>query len=332
MSIYSFLRGGIYDSAAGHALFAERFRAACCRTIDQPRVPRTGAIGTVARHDVSYNVGAQDAQNSFSPPHSATGFEERVSHHLWTAPTSEPADALRQLTGVTWMRARRKGRFDPMLKRLLSTVLVLSAVLFFAACAFAEHFAHFNEFYNEKVVCQRAGGARTCDVVGSGRYHVFMKLDVDLLTVNPDEIDGETSFYLLVADHPFVVTPSDDPKWKAGKKSFKVTVDDAVVFGDGAVVSVKWNARFIRASVTGRTTGPDVVVFANLGNSGPISDSTYLCIVIDTAVPVDLCAQNRGSQFYYTGKAHTKTVTKGGESFDISKISVKGKGTMVQGP
>ncbi len=225
-----------------------------------------------------------------------------------------------------------------MLKRLLSTVLVVPAMLLVAQGAFAQgvtgkHVATYKEGYLEQVVCQRGGGAVTCNEIPSGRYKAFMQLDLSQLPdVDVAQIAADTTFDVEVAGHILTtVTPSLDPRWRAGKRAFKATTEDGA--GDNAIVSVIWNAKKLLVAVDGFISvfDPDPVVVDNLGLTGLISGTTDVCVEINTGTPVRLCAQNGNDLFTYQGKAVTRTIGRGGDVFEISRITVEAKGNMIEG-
>ncbi len=225
-----------------------------------------------------------------------------------------------------------------MLKRLLSTVLVVPAMLLVAQGALAQgvtgkHVATYKEGYLEQVVCQRGGGAVTCNEIPSGRYKAFMQLDLSQLPdVDVAQIAADTTFDVEVAGHILTtVTPSLDPRWRAGKRAFKATTEDGA--GDNAIVSVIWNAKKLLVAVDGFISvfDPDPVVVDNLGLTGLISGTTDVCVEINTGTPVRLCAQNGNDLFTYQGKAVTRTIGRGGDVFEISRITVEAKGSMIKG-
>jgi hypothetical protein len=204
---------------------------------------------------------------------------------------------------------------------------------------FAADSLNFTESYGQKVPCEKycynydegykgyGGGGDCyyyCDVEDSGKFKIVAKVSLAGIDIK-NQLNKSTSFAIQFSDFSSQNVLGDDKNYTSGKTSAKFLYYDT--YYDSTVcylkISLKWNSKQLTVTVEGKT--PDWGVNPILANdylgeeSGPINNSAIAKVNFSTLQAL--------FDVSITGKVTTKTVVKHGEEFEVSNISLKGKGT-----
>ena len=216
---------------------------------------------------------------------------------------------------------------------LIVFVLWMSVFLFVVGKGFAADSLSFTESYKQKAACVRIEGERFCDVADNGKFKVTAK--ISLSEIDIDQFNEDTYFSIELAGFFFEAVLGDDPDYTPGVKRAKFVysnefvdpITEEISTPDYLVVSLKWTTKRLTVTISGKTAPYfflDPILAGNYvgGQTGPIEDITSAAVNFsgedfEVFSPFDV---------NITGKVKTSTVVKGEEEFDVSTISLKGKG------
>jgi hypothetical protein len=219
---------------------------------------------------------------------------------------------------------------------LIVFVLWMSVFPLVVGKGFAADSLSFSESYKQKAACVNIEGEQFCGVADTGKFKISAKISLSGIDIN--QFNEETYLSIELAGFFFEAILGDDPDYTPGVKHAKFVYSDEFVDPiteeisniDYLVVSLKWTNNHLTVTASGKTAPYFFINSILAGNyvgveTGPIED------VVDAAV------DSLGEDFEVfvvfdiniTGKVTTKTVHKGEEDFDVSTISLKGKGIPV---
>jgi hypothetical protein len=219
---------------------------------------------------------------------------------------------------------------------LIVFVLWVSVFPLVVGKGFAADSLSFSESYKQKAACVKIEGERFCDVADTGKFKISAKISLSGIDIN--QFNEETYLSIEFAGFFFEAILGDDPDYTPGVKPGKFVYSDEFVDPiteeisnvDYLVVSLKWTNKQLTVTAKGKTAPYFFLESILAGNyvgveTGPIED------VVGAAV--DFLGEDFEVFVVFdpniTGKVTTKTVHKGEEEFDVSTISLKGKGIPV---
>lgn len=194
-------------------------------------------------------------------------------------------------------------------------VLWMLVVLLMAGRSFAADSFSFSESYADKVYCEKDEGELWCDVGFSESYKITAK--ISLIGIDINQFNGDTYISINLEGFFFEAFLGDDSSYTPGKKSAKFSEEY------GPTVSLKWTNKQLTITINCKHTSDTIMAGDYVGQeSGPIDATASAHIEFaDASIDFDVAV---------TGKVTTKTVRKGEDEFEVSTISLKGKGTPVE--
>jgi len=216
---------------------------------------------------------------------------------------------------------------------LIFLVLWMSGFLFMAEKGFAVDSLSFSESYRQRAACVRIEGERFCDLADTGKFKISAR--ISLSGIDIDQFNEETYFSVELAGFFFEAVLGDDPGYTPGVKrakfvyseEFQDPITEEIKILDYLVVNLRWTTKRLTVTISGKTAPYfflDPILAGNYvgGETGPIEDITNADINFsgedfEVFAPFDV---------NITGKVRSRTVVKGEEEFEVSTISLKGKG------
>ena len=198
---------------------------------------------------------------------------------------------------------------------------------------FAVDSLSFSESYRQKVTCVNIEGGRSCHVTDTGKFRISAK--ISLSGIDIDQFNEETYFSIDVPGFNFEAVLGDDPKYTPGVKRAKFvyseevqnpTTEEIKIY-DYLVVNLRWTTKRLTVTLSGKTAPYFFLNRILAGNyvgteTGPIEDITNADINF-SGEDFEVFAP---SDVNITGRVRSRTVVKGEEEFEVSTISLRGKG------
>jgi hypothetical protein len=185
----------------------------------------------------------------------------------------------------------------------------------------------YSESYKDTLKKYKEDGDVWYDVATSGSFKVSASIPAVANNIPVADIAADTEFSLEIGAFSYTVTPGDDPKYKPGKKTAKIVLQD---YNDNdklvtyLTTNLSWGAKKVSIAVSGKTPAfLDPPLAGDYQDPpGPISDTVPASFGL---VSGDF-AYSQPYNVTLTGKTKIKQVTKSEEEFDLYTINLSGTG------
>ena len=205
---------------------------------------------------------------------------------------------------------------------LLGAVLFVAAGTAQAATKPVQDKISYTEAWADKIVCTREDGDVWCDTTSSDS--ITISATISLAGVDTKQFNQDTLFSLTLGEFEIEHSLGDDTKFTTSKKTptsatFKDTGEDdngKTILLD--TVKLSWTTKQLTVTITAKTL-PITADNYDGNDSGAVNDTLTGSIDFgDVSVSFDSVT--------VTGKVTTKNVTKSGDDYTLSTISLKGSG------